>query len=197
MTPAVSEETPMARPDPILGRAIHHLRNHDIYTHQTYRDVANELEVWVKKYRTVLSAALPQPVGVDASDWRDDPSSDERWNAGCDFAMEQLCAAMQVDPKSFAWDAATETLDGDVQAIIWRILRIRMGEDWSPDRRATTAAQPSSAAPSQPQGELREAGEALATQLAAVIDRLDGQAYSSTLSALNAFRAALAGRAAG
>lgn len=50
---------------------------------------------------------------------------------------------------------------------------------------------------SQPQGELREAGEALATQLAAVIDRLDGQAYSSTLSALNAFRAALAGRAAG
>lgn len=37
-----------------------------------------------------------------------------------------------------------------------------------------------------------ESGEALVFQLEAVIDRLDGQAYSSTLSALNQFKADLA-----
>lgn len=39
---------------------------------------------------------------------------------------------------------------------------------------------------------ITHSGEALAFQLEAVIDRLDGQAYSSTLSALNQFKADLA-----
>lgn len=55
--------------------------------------------------------------------WRDDPSADERWNAGCDFAMEQLCAFLGVDPHMVSWDAATETVDGDVCAVIGNILR--------------------------------------------------------------------------
>lgn len=71
----------------------------------------------------------PEPV----ADWRDDPTSDERWNAGCDFAMTQLCKALDVDPAAVNWDAATETVDGDVQSVIWNILRARMGEDWDPD----------------------------------------------------------------
>lgn len=70
----------------------------------------------------------PEPVA-----WRDDPTSDERWNAGCDFAMTQLCRALDVDPDTVNWDAATETVDGDVQSVIWNILRARMGEDWDPD----------------------------------------------------------------
>ncbi len=70
----------------------------------------------------------PEPV----ADWRDDPTSDERWNAGCDFAMTQLCKALDVDPAAVNWDAATETVDGDVQSVIWNILRARMGEDWDP-----------------------------------------------------------------
>lgn len=74
----------------------------------------------------------PAAVEKEADDWRDDPSADERWNAGLDFAMGQFCAALGVDPKSVRWDAATETLDGDVNAVIWNILRARFGEDWDP-----------------------------------------------------------------
>lgn len=63
---------------------------------------------------------------------REDPTLDERWNAGVDFAMKQLCAALDVDPNSVTWDAATETVDGDVQAVVWNILCARFGEDWEP-----------------------------------------------------------------
>jgi len=66
-------------------------------------------------------------------DWRDDPSADERWNAGCDYAMVQLCAVLGVDPKDVRWDAATETLDGDVCAAISNVFRVKYGEDWDAD----------------------------------------------------------------
>lgn len=76
-------------------------------------------------------------------DWRDDPAADERWQAGCDFALVQLCHALDVDPKAVRWDAATETLDGDVIAVIWNIiasfLRVKMGDDWDPDASVTVA----------------------------------------------------------
>lgn len=65
-------------------------------------------------------------------DWLDDPASDERWNAGCTYALEQLCRMLGVDSKDINWDAATETLDGDVQAVMGNILRAKYGEDWGP-----------------------------------------------------------------
>lgn len=81
--------------------------------------------------RQSLEAALASRPAVEATaDWRDDPSSDERWNAGLDFAMLQLCAALGVDADSISFDAATETLDGDVQSVMWRILQARFGEDF-------------------------------------------------------------------
>jgi hypothetical protein len=86
-------------------------------------------------YESRIFSALSTPRAAaekEADDWRDDPSADERWNAGLDFAMGQFCAALGVDPKSVRWDAATETLDGDVNAVIWNILRARFGEDWDP-----------------------------------------------------------------
>lgn len=70
-------------------------------------------------------------IAASEGDWRDDPSADERWNAGCDFAMTQLCAVLKVDPQSVNWDAATETLDGDVQAVLHGILTAGLGEDWN------------------------------------------------------------------
>ena len=73
------------------------------------------------------------PSGEPDTNWKDDPSSDERWNAGLDFGMRHFCYALGVDPKAVRWDAATETLDGDVIAVIWNILREKMGEDWDPD----------------------------------------------------------------
>lgn len=68
------------------------------------------------------------------NDWKEDPSADERWNAGVDFAMVRFCHALGVDPKSVNWDAATETVEGDVSAVIGNILRAKLGEEWSPEK---------------------------------------------------------------
>ena len=73
--------------------------------------------------------AAPEPA-AGGEDWRDDPSADERWSAGLDFAMEQLCSVLGVDPKAVRWDAATETLDGDVCSVIGNILTVWGGDDW-------------------------------------------------------------------
>lgn len=64
---------------------------------------------------------------------RDDPSADPAWNDGCDFAMTQLCIFLSVNQNDVRWDAATETVDGDVQAVIGNILRAKFGEDWGPN----------------------------------------------------------------
>jgi hypothetical protein len=48
---------------------------------------------------------------------------------GVDFALEQLCLVLEVDPQSISWDAATETRDGDIQAVIGNILRAKFGEE--------------------------------------------------------------------
>lgn len=49
-----------------------------------------------------------------------------------DFALLQLCGFLGVDPQSVSWDAATETRDGDVRAVIGNILRAKFGEEWDP-----------------------------------------------------------------
>jgi hypothetical protein len=63
----------------------------------------------------------------------DDPTANEQWNAGCDFALAHLCKFLGVDFKAVSWDAATETVDGDVLAVIGNILRVKFGEDWGPN----------------------------------------------------------------
>ena len=92
-----------------------------------------------RSYEALL--ASPAPSGEPDTDWKDDPSSDERWNAGLDFGMRHFCYALGVDPKAVRWDAATETLDGDVIAVIWNILRAKMGEDWDPDTAPSNASE--------------------------------------------------------
>jgi hypothetical protein len=83
----------------------------------------------------------PGEDGGREDDWRNDPAGDERWNAGVEFAQLQLCAVLGVDPKSFAWDGATETLEGDVQVVVQKALSIRFGEDW-PDLPKPTLSNP-------------------------------------------------------
>lgn len=80
-------------------------------------------------------AKVSQPPAAqsEAVAWQDDPAADDRWNNGCDFAMTQLCKLLNVDPESVNWDAATETVDGDVQAVISNILRAKYGDDWGPN----------------------------------------------------------------
>lgn len=72
-----------------------------------------------------------RPTGeTGGDDWKDDPSADERWNAGLDFGLTQLCAWLDIDTSDVVWDAATETVDGDVQAVIGNILRKKFGDDF-------------------------------------------------------------------
>ncbi len=85
----------------------------------------------------IEAVAVQLPASADArqaaeddNDWRDDPAADERWNAGCDFAMMQLCSVLGVAPQSIRWDAATETLDGDVCSEIGNIIEQALGENW-------------------------------------------------------------------
>src|SRR6185312_14099276 len=80
--------------------------------------------------RLFLERAALSVAPATADGWRDDPSADERWNAGLDYGQTQLCSVLGVDTSSVNWDAATETLDGDVQSVISNILRARFGDDW-------------------------------------------------------------------
>lgn len=108
---------------------------HDL-KHNICDDWASTEELYRNVYRTAahacLTAALPA-AKVAGGDWKDDPSADERWNAGCDFALEQLGKYLGIDLSSITWDGATETVEGDVEAVIGNILRAKLGDDWSPD----------------------------------------------------------------
>ncbi|BBB99364.1 hypothetical protein [Bradyrhizobium elkanii] len=87
----------------------------------------------------------------------DDPTANEQWNAGCDFALAHLCKFLGVDFKAVSWDAATETVDGDVLAVIGNILRVKFGEDWGPnDAPALTEGQSAS-----PPVEVRKQNDAI------------------------------------
>jgi hypothetical protein len=84
-------------------------------------------------FRKAVEAELRASVAqTTVDDWKDDPSADERWNAGVDCAMKLLCDYLGVDPNAVTWDAATETVDGDISAVIGNILRSKFCEDWSP-----------------------------------------------------------------
>lgn len=61
-----------------------------------------------------------------------DTLSDDVSHEGIDFALIQLCHVLGVDQHMISWDAATETVDGDVRAVIGNILRAKFGEDWAP-----------------------------------------------------------------
>lgn len=90
---------------------------------------------WVKAgdfRRAGKAFAAPAEAAQAGEDWRDDPSADERWNTGLDYAMEHLCKLLGVDRGAVTWDAATETLDGDVMAVLGNIMRAKYGEDWGP-----------------------------------------------------------------
>lgn len=69
-------------------------------------------------------------------------SSATALDEGIDFALEQLCQFLGVDPTDVSWDAATETTDGDVRSVIGNILRTKFGEDWGPN--APAQASPAS-----------------------------------------------------
>jgi hypothetical protein len=86
-------------------------------------------------YHQKRVVAASQPARTEpqsASMASDDPTASKEWNDGCDFAMTQLCKFLDVEPSSVSWDAATETVEGDVSAVIGNILRAKFGEDWGP-----------------------------------------------------------------
>lgn len=110
--------------------------------------------VGIRKDLIPDAAQPPQPSAESEMAWRDDPGADERWQEGCNFAMEQLCEYLKIDPRSVSWDAATETLDGDVQAVIGNILREKYGDDWGPSDGAIYAAVSKASTPEDERGEM-------------------------------------------
>lgn len=68
--------------------------------------------------------ATPEPRG-------DVREEDGGLDAGINYAIRQLCEILDVDPHSISWDAATETMDGDVSSVICNVLRAAYGEEWS------------------------------------------------------------------
>lgn len=101
-----------------------------LYEVECQREMRNACILLEDAYRSRIPA--PAQPRQEPDDWQDDPSADERWNAGLDFGMVQLCAVLGVDPHMVNWDAATETLDGDVCAAIGNIFRTKYGEDFDP-----------------------------------------------------------------
>lgn len=104
-----------------------------IWVHAISREVSTKKPEHWWEWQDYVRADLVHPapaVPDDVADWRDDPTADERWNAGCDFAMTQLCVVLEVDPKSVSWDAATEELEGDVRSVIGNIITAAFGDDW-------------------------------------------------------------------
>ncbi|SFF22218.1 hypothetical protein [Methylobacterium sp. yr596] len=52
------------------------------------------------------------------------------WDEGITYGLRQLCAVLGVDPSKVSWDAATETVEGDVRSVIGNILRAWAADDW-------------------------------------------------------------------
>lgn len=98
---------------------------------QRAKELIADLDARGMKTLGDIAKAQAPVAHMKEEDWRDDPSADERWNAGLDYGLEQLCICLDCDPKSVSWDAATETLDGDVRSVIGNILRAKFGEDWA------------------------------------------------------------------
>lgn len=89
----------------------------------------------IQHLETLLQSRAPAQ--CDAAS---DPTANPAWNDGCDYAMTQLCLFLGVNQNDVRWDAATETVEGDVQAVIGNILRAKFGEDWGPSDCLTPAA---------------------------------------------------------
>lgn len=64
------------------------------------------------------------------------------FDEGVEFALTRLCKFLGVDLKSVCWDAATETVDGDVSAVIGNILCAKYGDYFSPQLAVFTARTP-------------------------------------------------------
>jgi hypothetical protein len=74
-------------------------------------------------------------------------------DAGINYAIERLCEIFDVDPKSISWDAATETMDGDVRSVFCNVMVAAYGEEWSSSARDTAKIRAALATP------LTEGGE--------------------------------------
>jgi hypothetical protein len=58
--------------------------------------------------------------------------SNQGLDPGVNFLMDMLIETLGLTKDQVTWDAATETYDGDVQAVLSGILRLRFGEYFDP-----------------------------------------------------------------
>lgn len=77
----------------------------------------------------IRSALLPNTVEAISEEVMEE--DDGELDAGINYAIRRFCEILEVDPRSISWDAATETMDGDVMSVICNVLRAAYGEEWS------------------------------------------------------------------
>ncbi|KMO18869.1 hypothetical protein [Methylobacterium indicum] len=73
-----------------------------------------------------ITAEVPTPDGVIKERGEDGRT----WDEGITYGLQRLCAVLGVDPSKVSWDAATETVEGDVRSVIGNILCAWAGDDW-------------------------------------------------------------------
>lgn len=52
------------------------------------------------------------------------------FHEGVSYGIEALAHVLGIDVNSFSHDAATETMEGDVKAVISNALTARFGDEW-------------------------------------------------------------------
>lgn len=70
-----------------------------------------------------------------------EPRDTDDFHAGVDFTMEMLANVLGIDVNDFSHDAATETFEGDVSAVIGNALCAGLGEDWIDELHARKGAK--------------------------------------------------------
>lgn len=97
-------------------------------------DLAHVIEKRLARF-TPPAAEAP---GQEPVAWQDDPSSDERWMAGFEYTVVQLCILLDVDPKTINWDAGSETFDGDVRSVLAGVMVRAYGDEWAANSATAT-----------------------------------------------------------
>ncbi len=94
--------------------------------------------------RAAIEALPARDEAAPASGVEAHPSM-QTFDEGIDFALDRLCGFLGVDPAAVTWDAATETIEGDVSSVIGNILRAKFGEDWGPSAALASSTSAESA----------------------------------------------------
>jgi len=129
--------------------------------------------------RAAIEALPARDEAAPASGVEAHPSM-QTFDEGIDFALDRLCGFLGVDPAAVTWDAATETIEGDVSSVIGNILRAKFGEDWGPSAALASSTSAESAGggvqfPPRPSGHVSIAHDGFAGDIIGHYETREGK----------------------